>query len=115
MLLASIKNLIAQGRISKEFIENVTTSQSLEEESDLEEVKMAISWKNPILNLQKRIQKLFAVKELSIRDKQKLRRLIKAFEDKPIDYEYLMAEFPGKSKSILEKACIDLKNNILHN
>ena len=76
---------------------------------------MAISWKNPILNLQKRIQKLFAAKELSVRDRHKLRRLIITFKDKPIDYEYLMAEFPGKSKNILEKACIDLKNNILHN
>ena len=116
LLYASIKNLIVEGEISNNFIENVTSFNIYESESDLEKVKASIDWRNPISNLQKRIQKLFTPKDLSIRDRYRLRRMIKMYKDKPIDYDYLMTEFPGKSKSTLENAVKNLetlKNNNL--
>ena len=104
LLYVSIKNLIAEGEISKDFIENLTSSSINDSESDLEKVKISIDWKNPTSNLQKRIQKLFTQKDFSTRDKFRLRKLIKMFKGKPVDYDILMTEFPGKSKSIIDNA-----------
>ena len=107
-LLLIIKDLISNDMISPEFIENLNKPNISNIESDLETLKASISWKNPISHLKKRIQKLFKPKELSVREKMKLKRILKLYNNESIDYEYLKTEFPGKSQSILESTCMEL-------
>ena len=112
LLILSINNLIQTGVISENFIENTKTLPLCDIEEDLETLKSSINWKNHILNLKNRVQKLFESKDLSWREKTKLKRILTTYKDIPIDYEYLKCEFPGKSQSTLEKACnqiIELK------
>ena len=105
-LYRDLLSLINQNKISKKFIENI---DDVDVVADLKEIKIIsslIKWKNPFIDMIKRIKKILKSKKMSAREVIALKRIVKnKYSSEPIDYNYLMEEFPGKSQETLEREC----------
>ena len=103
-LYRALLSLINKNKISKKFIENI---DDVDVVTDLKEIKIIsslIKWKNPFIDMIKRIKKILKSKKMSVREVFVLKRIVKnKYSSEPIDYNYLMEEFPGKSQETLER------------
>lgn len=102
ILFQTIQKLIDNASISSNFLENIEKEITEDSFNELFIVKNAVTWKNSIEDLKKRIQRLRTSSELSVREIAKLKKVLKSkFKNKDIDVKVLMDEFPGKSKEYL--------------
>ena len=103
-LYKTLLNLVAQNKISNKFIENAQEIDLFANSKEIKIVANLMKWKNPLPDLLKRIQKILNSSTFSVRELMALKRIIRQRHlTGPIDYEFLMLEFPGKSRSTIEK------------
>lgn len=98
--------LVSQNKISKEFIENAQDIDLFANSKEIKIIASLIKWKNPLLDLLKRIQKIMKSTKFSVRELMNFKQIVRQrYSTTPADYDYLMLEFPGKSRDTIIKEC----------
>ena len=101
-LFQEIRLLEKQGILAFEDILEMKNESEMEENSVLLGIKEKLGWRGSIKSLVTRIQTRFSNK-FSTREAKILKNLMKRQGD-IIDYELILANFPGKSIDIIKKA-----------
>ena len=105
-LYRDLLSLINKNKISKKFIESIDAVDVVADLKKIKIISSLIKWRNPFSDMIKRIKKILKSKKLSAREVIVLKRIVKnKYSSEPIDYNYLMEEFPGKSQETLEREC----------
>ena len=109
-MFKTINTLISKNKISNKFIEDPDELDVTNDAKDFKSLATAIKWKNSYADLKKRIQKVLASEDLTVRDYGLLKKIIyEKYLISHVDYDLIMQEFPGKSFEVLSKAWARIK------
>ena len=105
-----INILISKNKISSKFIEDPDELDVTNDAKDFKTLATAIKWKNSYSDLKKRIQKVLASEDLTVRDYGLLKKIVyEKYLTSNVNYDLIMQKFPGKSFEVLSKAWARIK------